>query len=534
MEETTEFSPRVLEQYDILTHDIEEVIGEHEIKTILEKDGKLKIYWGTATTGRPHLGYFVPIYKIADFLRADSEVTILFADLHGFLDNQKSNWEVLNKRCEYYQFIITTMLDVIGVDQSKLNFVTGTSFQLQPEYTLDMYKLAAVNTVAATSHAGAEVVKQAASPYLSNLMYPILQALDEEYLGVNVQFGGVDQRKIFMFARTNLPKIGYSKRSYLMNPLIPGLGKPVDGKPAKMSSSLPLSKVDFDDSNKAIKNKFKRAYSVDGEVENNGLLAILKYIIIRKFIDTEQSIVIPRREEHGGPQEFHDYASVEQAFVAGELYSGDLKTFLANEVIQLISPIREAIRSKMDLYYEAYPELKPQPKKKRQPKKKGPPPATLASLDLRVGKVLTLENVEWSEKLYIETIDVGDDQPRTILSGLRNHVAPEDFLGKNVLVVCNLAPRPMKEFTSEGMVLCASSENDIKLIDIPEGAVVGERVFCEEYPGEPDLPTISKGRYSKIAKLLSTDEDGVCQYREAKFQVSSGYCTTGLPSAKLS
>jgi len=57
------------------------------------------------------------------------------------------------------------------------------------------------------------------------LLYPILQALDEQYLEVDAQFGGVDQRKIFMFARDKLPKIGYNKRCHLMNPLIPGLGK---------------------------------------------------------------------------------------------------------------------------------------------------------------------------------------------------------------------------------------------------------------------------------------------------------------------
>ena len=65
----SQYDQRVLEQYQILTKDIEEVIGEVEMKEILQREGKLKIYWGTATTGRPHLGYFVPIYKISDFLR---------------------------------------------------------------------------------------------------------------------------------------------------------------------------------------------------------------------------------------------------------------------------------------------------------------------------------------------------------------------------------------------------------------------------------------------------------------------------------
>ena len=70
----------------------------------LQRD--LKLYWGTATTGAPHVGYFVPIFKLADFLRAGCHVTILFADLHGFLDNMKSTWELLHHKCLWYEGII--------------------------------------------------------------------------------------------------------------------------------------------------------------------------------------------------------------------------------------------------------------------------------------------------------------------------------------------------------------------------------------------------------------------------------------------
>lgn len=46
-----------------------------------------------------------------------------------------------------------------------------------------------------------------------------LQALDEEYLHVDAQFGGIDQRKIFTFAEKYLPQLGYAKRIHLMNPM---------------------------------------------------------------------------------------------------------------------------------------------------------------------------------------------------------------------------------------------------------------------------------------------------------------------------
>lgn len=52
---------------------MQEVLGEDKLKAIL-KERELKIYWGTATTGKPHIAYFVPMSKIADFLKAGCEV----------------------------------------------------------------------------------------------------------------------------------------------------------------------------------------------------------------------------------------------------------------------------------------------------------------------------------------------------------------------------------------------------------------------------------------------------------------------------
>jgi len=53
----------------------QEVIGEEKLKAIL-RERDLRIYWGTATTGKPHVAYFVPMSKIADFLKAECEVCV--------------------------------------------------------------------------------------------------------------------------------------------------------------------------------------------------------------------------------------------------------------------------------------------------------------------------------------------------------------------------------------------------------------------------------------------------------------------------
>ena len=64
------------QKYDLITRNLEEVVGEEDIKKVLaERD--VKVYWGTATTGKPHIAYFVPMSKIADFLRAGCQGNIL-------------------------------------------------------------------------------------------------------------------------------------------------------------------------------------------------------------------------------------------------------------------------------------------------------------------------------------------------------------------------------------------------------------------------------------------------------------------------
>ena len=340
------------EKIDLITRNLQEVIGEDQLKEIIEKKD-ISIHWGSAPTGSPSLGYLVPLYKIADFLQAGCKVTILFADLHAYLDSMKSNWDVLESRTEYYEFLIKALFEAIDVPTDNLVFVKGTSYQLSEKYSLDVYKLSATTSVSDAKKAGAEVVKQSDNPKLSGLLYPLLQALDEVYLNSDAQFGGVDQRKIFMFARDNLHKIGENKRIHLMNPLIPGLGKS-----GKMSSSEPESKIDFFDTNKKIQKKVSKAFCVDGECEGNGLLAILKYVLFHKLDHDGREFVIERPEQYGGTISFATYQAVDEAFRTKTLSSIDLKQGVTQELIRFITPIREKIVEKKALFNTAYPDNK--------------------------------------------------------------------------------------------------------------------------------------------------------------------------------
>lgn len=170
--------------------------------------------------------------------------------------------------------MITALLKSVNVPIDKLEFVLGSSYQLSAKYTMDLFKLSSVVTEHDAKKAGAEVVKQVDNATLSGLIYPLMQALDEEHLGVDAQFGGVDQRKIFALAKDVLPKVGYKERAHLMNPMVPGL------QGGKMSASDPDSKIDLLDTPEAVKRKVKKAQAAPKEVKDNGVLSFVEYVLL--------------------------------------------------------------------------------------------------------------------------------------------------------------------------------------------------------------------------------------------------------------
>ena len=96
-------------------------------------------------------------------------------------------------------------------------------------------------------------------------------------------------------------------------------------------------------------------------------------------------------------------------------------------------------------------------------------------IDLRVGKVLEAEKVKKSKKLLKLQVEIGDEV-RTIVSGISQYYEPEQMVGKNVVVVANLAPAKLMGIESFGMLLCASDgQGNLALVD-PQNLASGSRV----------------------------------------------------------
>lgn len=279
---------------------------------ILTEKRPLKVYWGTATTGRPHCGYFVPMMKLAELLAAGCHIKVLLADIHGYLDNMKAPMELIEYRAKYYERVTKATLQAIGVDPTRLEFVLGSSYQFNKAYTLDRFKLEGITRINVAQKAGAEVVKQTDDPTLGGLIYPLMQALDEQHLDVDAQFGGVDQRKIFTFAMENLPKLGYKVRAHLMNSMVPGLGEA-----GKMSASDPDSKIDLLDGPEAVEKKLRKAKCVPKEVEGNGVIAFVEHVIFRALAlknNGETKFEVKRRE--GEPLVYTSMDKIKEDYLA--------------------------------------------------------------------------------------------------------------------------------------------------------------------------------------------------------------------------
>ncbi len=98
-------------------------------------------------------------------------------------------------------------------------------------------------------------------------------------------------------------------------------------------------------------------------------------------------------------------------------------------------------------------------------------------VDLRIAKIVNAEHVEGAEKLLKLTLDIGEANTRQVFAGIKSAYDPATLVGRNTVMVANLAPRKMKFGMSEGMVLAASDENGGPFILSPDsGAQPGMKV----------------------------------------------------------
>ncbi len=231
----------------------------------------------------------------------------------------------------------------------------------------------------------------------------------------------------------------------------------------------------------------------------------------------------------GAQTEFFTLASIELNPVKSEF---KLRQFI--EAPKEKAPVAKAEEPKGDAKKEEpKKQAAPQGDKKEAPKKdakkeapkkeeaKGDKEPELLNphlIDIRIGKVLSVEKHSNAEALFIEQIDIGEEKPRTVCSGLVGKVEESVINGALVLVMVNLKPGNMRGVSSEGMLMCATDSNStdekkkVELLIMPADAKVGDKIEFEGFPKVEAEKQLNPKRFAKMIGNFHTDDQGRVTY----------------------
>ncbi len=326
-----------------------ETVTAEELADIVQEDDPVA-YIGYAPTGMMHIGHFTTVRKIADFVEAGFTFKFLIADIHAELDIEKSPRELVPARAEYYETAIRGMLDASGVDPGAVEFVRGSDFQHDADYQKGYMRILEETTVNRAKRAVNEVVRHDESMKSSGLLYAAMQIMDCAALDVDVAYAGTDQRRIYMLGREVLPSLDEDKPTCVFAPLLSGLGG------GKMSASDATSKISIHDDRETVAEKMNEAYCPAGEVEDNGVLEYLKYLVFPTLEQRDDAFGIERDEEYGGDLSYASYADLEEDFVSGEVHPADLKPAAAEAISDVLEPVKEQFSGTEEILRTAYPD----------------------------------------------------------------------------------------------------------------------------------------------------------------------------------
>src|SRR5665648_39564 len=158
---------------ELIKRNTEEIVTEEDLISLIKTKSKPTAYAGYEPSGKIHLGHLITVNKLLDLQKAGFEITVLLADLHAYLNDKGTMAEIkeiaeYNKRC----FI------ALGLDEVKTKFVLGSTFQLGSDYMLNVLKLSQLTTLTRARRSMDEVGRNAENPKVSQMVYPLMQAVD--------------------------------------------------------------------------------------------------------------------------------------------------------------------------------------------------------------------------------------------------------------------------------------------------------------------------------------------------------------------
>ncbi len=327
-----------MDAYERITRNASEVVTEEELRALADDPEGKRAYVGYEPSGVLHVGHMLTANKLIDLQEAGFEIVVLLADVHAYL-NGKGTFEEIRETAERMQ----EQFLAYGLDADDTEFVYGSSFQLEEPYELDLHELELGTSLNRAKRAMAEL-QSGETVRVSHVVYPLMQALDVEYLDLDLAVGGLDQRKVHMLHREAMPDLGYEARPCLHTPILADLTTGV----GKMSSSTGVT-ISMEDTREDIEDKVNSAYcpptrdpdpDEEGNERENPVLELFQYHVFPRF----EQVVVERPEKYGGDLTYDTYESLATDLESGELHPADAKSALAEYLDRLVAPGRERIR----------------------------------------------------------------------------------------------------------------------------------------------------------------------------------------------
>jgi len=314
---------------------IEEVVTVEDLRKLLETRTKITAYDGFETSGLMHIGSgILREIKINDLLEAKVDFILLLADWYAWINNKMGgDMELIKKTGEYF----VEGWKACGIDIKKLKVMQASDIANNSDYWKNVISISKITTIQRAVRAGTIMGREEADmQYVSQVLYPMMQAYDPFYIGADIMQLGMDQRKAMILTREVAPKVDGSIRVAAMHHLLMGLkgNQRMGPAEAKMSKSIADSAIFIHDNKEQIEGKINSAFCQPKDVEGNPILEIWKYIILRKF----DSRKIKRKNKTA--LEVQSYEELEKTYREGELHPLDLKNETIEALDELLKPIR--------------------------------------------------------------------------------------------------------------------------------------------------------------------------------------------------
>lgn len=348
------------EKIKLITRNLEEVLTEEELKSLIESGTPLKHYIGFEISGKVHLGQGLAVLqKVKDLHDAGAETIIFLADWHTWLNKKLDGTLETARRMarDYFEEAMKASYLCLGGNPDDLKFILGTELY-DNNYWAKVIKVSKATTIARMMRSTDIMGRTAGeSSDAAILIYPAMQAADIFQMEINIAHAGTDQRNVHIVARDCAKDLDAKKPVAIHHHLILGL-KPlgenneIDPKrmknlsygeksaliaALKMSKSKPNTAIFITDTPEEIKIKVNNAYAPEGEVELNPILDWTKYLIFYN----PTIFIIKRDPKWGGDLTYTSYEDLEKDYVEKKLHPQDLKMAVAEWLIQKLDPARK-------------------------------------------------------------------------------------------------------------------------------------------------------------------------------------------------